>query len=315
VRIFCKSTVFELNRFDEITAVGNMPAAQLQDEDTYFGAEHFRFLYEDKTQKKIYFEWSNALFILETTSQKITRINLKLLNERELAFNCGDGLVIGSNLYFASVGQLMKLDLKTDSLTYFPHCNPLDWYGYKPTVVKQDLAGNILMTTLENGLLIFNPKTEKYTRFSRKDGLIDNKIHNLFADEQNRIWISTPRGISILDLNDTTFQNYVESDLPGKKPTDYSLWYNRSEQTEITYFTPTSLVKITSGIISINKPQIDVFDLKMNEQDFLATKEFAYNQNNLTFEFIVLDLTSPKMNKYAYQLEGYDADWIVGDHT
>ncbi len=315
VRIFCKSTVFELNHFDEITAVGKMPAAQLQDEDTYFGAEHFRFLYEDRTQKKIYFEWSNALFILETTSQKITRINLKLLNERELAFNCGNGLVIGSNLYFASVGQLMKLDLKTDSITYFPHCNPLDWYGYKPTVVKQDQAGNILMTTLENGLLIFNPKTEKYTRFSRKDGLIDNKIHNLFADQQNRIWISTPRGISILDLNDTSFQNYSESDLPGKKPADYSLWYNGSDQTEITYFTPTSLVKINSGIISIDKPQIDVFDLKMNDLDLVSNKEFKYNQNNLSFEFIVLDLTSPKMNKYAYQLEGYDENWIVGDHT
>jgi serine phosphatase RsbU (regulator of sigma subunit)/ligand-binding sensor domain-containing protein len=315
VRVFCTTTFFELNSFDEITSVGTMPAAQQADEDHYFGAEHFRFLYEDVAQKKIYFEWSNSLFILETSSDNVSRINLKLLNDRELAFNCGDGLAIGNHLYFASVGQLMRLDLETDSLKYFPHCNPLDWYGYKPTVVKQDQAGNILMTTLENGLLIFNPTTEKYTRFSRKDGLIDNKIHNLFADNQNRIWISTPRGISILDLKDTTFQNYSESDLPGKKPTDYSLWYNGSDRSEITYFTPTSLVKINSGIINTSKPLIDVFDLKMNEHDFLSDQEFAYDQNNLTFEFVVLDLTSPKMNKYAYQLQGYDQDWVTGDYT
>jgi serine phosphatase RsbU (regulator of sigma subunit) len=53
----------------------------------------------------------------------------------------------------------------------------------------------------------------------------------------------------------------------------------------------------------------------MNEHDFLSDQEFAYDQNNLTFEFVVLDLTSPKMNKYAYQLQGYDQDWVTGDYT
>lgn len=44
-----------------------------------------------------------------------------------------------------------------------------------------------------------------------------------------------------------------------------------------------------------------------------APLEIFPEANNLAIEFAALDFTGPELNRYAYQLEGYDAGWIETD--
>lgn len=45
----------------------------------------------------------------------------------------------------------------------------------------------------------------------------------------------------------------------------------------------------------------------------IAPLEIQPEANNLAVEFAALDFTAPELNRYAYQLEGYDAGWIETD--
>jgi hypothetical protein len=38
-----------------------------------------------------------------------------------------------------------------------------------------------------------------------------------------------------------------------------------------------------------------------------------YGQNLMSFEFAALHFTNPMKNQYAYQLQGWDLDWITVD--
>ena len=40
------------------------------------------------------------------------------------------------------------------------------------------------------------------------------------------------------------------------------------------------------------------------------TLTLSHDNNIFTFEFAALDYTSPKLNKYAYKLEGFNEDWV-----
>ena len=64
----------------------------------------------------------------------------------------------------------------------------------------------------ETGLVQFDPKTEKYTDYTTKEGLPDNIVQCILPDEAGNLWISTAKGISRFNPKDKTFFNYSESD-------------------------------------------------------------------------------------------------------
>lgn len=315
--VFTHSAIFKLKNASELLPYAAMPNADINDSDIYFDLEQIRFLHEDELTGKIYFELFDALFIFDKNAKTVSRRKLNLVDSREMSYNVGDSFLSQDKLYFATQAELITVDLQTDSIEYFIHCEPVIWFGYKPTLLVSDGKGNLYLSTSENGLLIFSTEAKTFSRLSRKDGLIDNKILNLNMDEYGKLWITTPAGISRYDCITNSFQNFSESYLPGRKPTDYNLYFNRQTPREIVYYTGDGLVKIDPGVINPVKPQVDVFDIRINNKEIQAGSELSLNywQNSLSFEFIVLDLTSPKMNTYAYQLKGYDRTWVTGDHS
>ncbi len=75
----------------------------------------------------------------------------------------------------------------------------------------EDKAGRIWVGTMD-GLNIFNPNTEKFTRFyhneRNKTSLSNNKIWSLLADHDNRIWIGTDDGFNLFVEGSGSFKTY-----------------------------------------------------------------------------------------------------------
>ncbi len=103
-------------------------------------------------------------------------------------------------------------------LTYARSPGKLTLSGNRINAVCERKDGTIFFGT-ENGLTAFNPVNQKITYFRRQPGnpaaLSHNDVMALAADENDRIWVGTPFGLSKLNDDGTTFTRYVSELLPA----------------------------------------------------------------------------------------------------
>lgn len=60
---------------------------------------------------------------------------------------------------------------------------------------------NIIWVGTRNGINKINKHDMTIEKYTTKDGLVDNNIKGLFIDSYNRLWVGTPKGLSLLDIN------------------------------------------------------------------------------------------------------------------
>ncbi|MCX6295120.1 MAG: triple tyrosine motif-containing protein [Bacteroidetes bacterium] len=71
---------------------------------------------------------------------------------------------------------------------------------YQVWAIKQDKLGNTWIGTVPNGLFCFDGK--KITHFGVRDGIIDLKNRDILIND-DKVWITTYRGINVYDLSKT----------------------------------------------------------------------------------------------------------------
>ncbi|HYC83591.1 MAG TPA: two-component regulator propeller domain-containing protein, partial [Chryseosolibacter sp.] len=184
------------------------------------------------------------------------------------------------------------------------------------------------------GLSAYDITDKTVTRFSEKEGLINNTVFGLQIDEEGNVWCSTIKGISKLDVRSRKFFNYTSEDgLQAGQFTPGSSWYNREQgymcfggafgmnlfyPAKITYDNTVPEVRI-SAFHLFNKPvkvggdgEDDVLDKVIDETERITLN---HDQASFTFQFMALNFSYPEKNKYAYKLEGLDTEWIYsGNH-
>ncbi|MCJ8273590.1 MAG: ATP-binding protein [Psychrosphaera sp.] len=161
-------------------------------------------------------------------------------------------------------------------------------------------------------------------------------VYGILEDDLGHLWLSTNNGLSRFDPAQQTFKNYnVNDGLQNNefnfkaqyKSADGELFFggingfNRFFPQNIVDDTQPPAVELTDFLLANQSVPID----RNNQQDaptkFTLTKAidqlkhltFGYEQNMVTFEFAALHFSNPMKNKYAYRLQGQDADWIYTD--
>jgi len=77
------------------------------------------------------------------------------------------------------------------------------------TALYEDVEGNIWYTNFSNGLSKMDPKTEKVTEYTAKDGLPSNEIYGIADDKDGNIWIGTNNGGAVkYDIKTQKFEIY-----------------------------------------------------------------------------------------------------------
>ncbi|MBX3008385.1 MAG: hypothetical protein KF816_10200 [Melioribacteraceae bacterium] len=173
--------------------------------------------------------------------------------------------------------------------------------------------------TLGDGLIKFNPGSNQFTMFNDKKGLPNNTIYGILKDRQNNLWLSTNYGISKFNSQSETFKNYDKNDGISSdefntgafsKDSEGNIYFGGIEG--LSFFNPDS-VDERAQKAKLALSSFNIFDkpLSPGKVYFDAqTIKLEYWQNFFSFEFTALDLTSPMKNEYAYQLKGYDKQWI-----
>jgi PAS domain S-box-containing protein len=199
--------------------------------------------------------------------------------------------------------------------------------------IFEDSRGNLWFGTMKGGLNRLVDKDKKtFISYLKKDGLPSNTIQDILEDDHGNLWISTTQGLSKFNPQTMSFRNYDATDGLQSNDFDYTAAY-RCRNGEMYFggingfnvFHPDS-IKDNFHIPPIVITDFHIFNksVKIGEKDFPLQKhvsetdeiELSYKHSVFGFEFAALDYSAPAKNQYAYQLAGYDKDWIYcGNRT
>ncbi|MCF2489305.1 two-component regulator propeller domain-containing protein [Dyadobacter sp. CY347] len=178
----------------------------------------------------------------------------------------------------------------------------------------------------EHGLSRYNPISQKFKNYRIEDGLPDNQVFRVLEDEAGNCWISTSRGLSMLDPKTGKFTNYNEANGLPSEQFNYNSAYKNDDGTlffgtvaGLISFKPKTFVKnaymppvYITGIQSNNQElRIGGKDSPLKQSPVYAKSiRLPYDRSNLTFDVAALSYVIPQMNRYMYQMEGLDNEWL-----
>ncbi|MCE7061503.1 hybrid sensor histidine kinase/response regulator [Dyadobacter sp. CY343] len=200
----------------------------------------------------------------------------------------------------------------------------------KIQTIQQTSDGILWIGTLGGGLNRFDPVKRTFTSYTEKHGLSSNVIYGILEDRKGHLWLSTNNGICEFDPKIKTFRNFGRADgLLGNefksnsffKTADGEMFFGGVRG--FTTFFPDRLVDNTyippvflTDFLLFNK-QAPIAPNSPLTSHITEAKEIylSYKHSVISFEFAALNYTMPEKNQYAYQLKGFDADWIYSGTT
>ena len=244
-------------------------------------------------------------------TEQIYRPNL-LINK--LAF-INDSLAFAaspSGLHLINITNPDQMILFTDSTSFvklksfeisdIEKCGDTIWLGSK---------GNGIISLSPDQSLQFN--CQIYTSASDQGS---NIINGLLVTQKREIWAATDFGISKLDKQTGTFENYGIVDGIGIAPR--SAWIHEmgngmiamSAHKGFHFFNPNSLLNSYKPIQPYLK-SLHIYNKQISTSQMHAnTLRFDADDDHISFTMGAINLNTPALNKFSYKLDGYDRNWL-----
>ncbi|MCF2489445.1 hybrid sensor histidine kinase/response regulator [Dyadobacter sp. CY347] len=232
------------------------------------------------------------------------------------------------NLWVGTEGSGVNLyDEKTNRFTAF-HSDPTKAKSLSNNHVNaiyEDKNGRIWLAT-SSGLNLFDKKANTFKHYQQSDGLPNNVVQGITEDGRGLLWVSSNKGLSRFNPKTEEFRNFDFSDgLQQGSFNRLSVFKNKAGliyiggQYGLNFFHPDS-IKYNAFIPPVFITDFQIFNQPVKNQEegspikshISAAREIvvSYAQSMLSFEFTALNYTLAEKNQYAYQLVGFDKDWI-----
>lgn len=171
-----------------------------------------------------------------------------------------------------------------------------------------------------------------FEQFTELEGFPNGVIKAILIDNDHDIWASTNKGIVHLDAKSKQLTTYDYGDglqsnefqeLAACRLSDGTLVFGGVKG--VNYFHPNdihvdqSTVKpVLTGLEVLNIPVVQGASINgkvILEESLEQTSNInlRHTENNFSIEFSALQFESPNDIRYAYQLEGFNEDWIYTD--
>ncbi len=184
------------------------------------------------------------------------------------------------------------------------------------------------ISTKGGGLNRMDKKSGKFLHLTTANGLPNNVVYGILADDLGNIWGSTNRGIFCMSQTNGqfTFRNFTKAD--GLQDDEFNTGsYARLPGGKLAFgginglniFDPKEVLsgdfqpKVFLTNILVNNQPVAPGDASGVLKYTLETSEsitLTHEQDILTLEFAALDFSAPQHNRYRYQLVGVDPDWV-----
>ncbi|MBI1305122.1 MAG: hypothetical protein GC181_00755 [Bacteroidetes bacterium] len=171
----------------------------------------------------------------------------------------------------------------------------------------------------EEGLVRFDLKTRKLKTYTTENGLADNFIYGILADNSGDLWISTNSGLCRLNLATESFTNFNVSDGLQSNEFNTGAFLRRKDGSFLfggvngfNLFYP-ELINPNSNLPVPAISRWGIMDMLSPENQLspaISSITLPYDSNSLYFEITANEFTNPHKNRYEYKLVGFDHDWV-----
>lgn len=178
--------------------------------------------------------------------------------------------------------------------------------------------GILWIGTNGNGLKKYDTATGETLHFSIEQGLSDNVVYGILADDKDNLWLSSNKGITQFNTKDFKVTNH--NDQVYLQFNEFNTGAYHKDKEGNLYF---------GGIKGINwfrpnhiktnpyRPKTVITNVKVFNDTRSLSEEIPlkHTQNTITFTFASLQFSQPKLNHYKYRLVGYDDDWVLAGNN
>ncbi len=277
----------------------------------YLGEYGIFGLYNLKTKKVIDSyspEWPS-----KWAREKTNNINQILkLNNNELLF-VATGIIVITNKQF-SITNIIKPENLHGGTKDFLILN-----------VMLDTENNFWISTDRAGLCLYNRKTKKCKWFNTQNGLCDNTVYYCLQSQDNRVWVATNFGLSVIDVENNRINNFFEEDGIVNNEFNSNSYYKANNgdlyfggMKGVTRIIP-SLLKLNSSNDHLILSSIYMTGFKNNDSLYLSGLNkiknivLPYHSRFIKVTFSLLNYSNK--NKYEFRLLGIDSAWLSLGNT
>lgn len=202
------------------------------------------------------------------------------------------------NWWIGSARGLLYINNTTGKGKYFTHVvdDTNSLVSSRIMDINETKTGEIAVATTKGLSILKNPDGQtKFRNYHNVKGLSNNFIYGLLRDDKGNFWMSTNLGISVYNPDKNEFKSYSASD--GVCINEFnSAGFHKSFDGELLFGGIGGLVSIYPNKQIINKVVPNVFLKSLKIENYndsitnnLNSLELDYNQNKITFEFVVPD--------------------------
>lgn len=193
-----------------------------------------------------------------------------------------------------------------------------DFNPFRPAMVALNTGNDpsIWIKSSNNGLLQWDPYTQKQTIFTNRNGLYDNIVRYIISAGHYIAMLHTD-GLSIFDITTHSSQNYFPGDGLGNPLSYYFLRYDASEQFLYAMGSNViSRIQLTAdAAIKDPSPPLVITALRIGNDTLIhypADKiKLTHHQNDISIVFTAIHFGAAANLRYAYSVSnGPHSEWI-----
>ncbi|MEX0906149.1 MAG: two-component regulator propeller domain-containing protein [Balneolaceae bacterium] len=220
----------------------------------------------------------------------------------------------------AGINLLNRTD---DSVTHFT----TETHGTKGFLSNRttdflvDKNSQIWISTSDAGLLKYHTEEDRFEQFVVGNSMASNAVYDMICLKRGELLLATQDGLYSLDTETgETVRHFFHTDDGNQTAERLFRYDNDNVLVAKNYAALVAKEDLLKWETEYNPP-ILLTDLQVNFRDpdpSLNLREaeslkFLHDQNNLSFEFSLLDYLSPAHNRFQYQLAGLDKEWISSE--
>ena len=195
-----------------------------------------------------------------------------------------------------------------------------------------DQNDNLWVGTGGGGLCLYDPNTDSFVVYSKKNGFPSDDIFAIEEDMSGRLWLSSSRGLftfrpsnknvvvfGVKDgIQDLSFSRNASVKLPSGEMLFGGVAGFNAFTPEKIKMNPVPPRMYFTGLKLFNK-SVNIRESKnvlTQPLEYIEQLKLDYTQSVFTINFVGLNLTHPEKNQYAFRLSGLEEDWnYVGNNT
>jgi ligand-binding sensor domain-containing protein/signal transduction histidine kinase len=164
-------------------------------------------------------------------------------------------------------------------------------------------------------------------QFSMQDGMFDDEIFGMMADDHDRLWLASSKGI--FSVNRRDLARFAAGEIPSVASTPFSPLDGlqtvecksrvqpavaRMRDGRLSFSTIRGLIAIDpdQSQLKFGPPPVTIESVAIDgrSQSIAKLNDLAPGDENLEFRYTALSLHSPARITFQYRLEGFDRGWV-----